>query len=426
MTQPAAFLGMRGTGDFTVTGQRPENWREMVLKLYPNGSAPLTALLARMKNEKTDDPKFHWFETELPDQTGTVTGVFGGTNLSDAYAGTVVGDTFYVKMSAAHAAKFNLSHQVMLAVHAQPSVRLVAKVSVAPVINGASSYVTCILLQADTTSTTGAAIHAAVAAGASMLVIGSVNSEGGTSPTAMMYDPEELNSYTQIFRTSLDSTRTAMKTRLRTGDQVKEAKAQALELHSIEQEKAYWFSYLSLRTGSNGKPERTTKGIRNYLSTNVLDYPQTTSATWAQGGKLFFDSFIEQVCRFGNTEKTCFAGNGALLGIQQMVENNAQMNITPGVAAFGIKVVKLETVFGTLNILRHPLFTNNPLLRYSMGVLDLPYLVYRFIDDTKYLPNRQTPDLDGEKSEFLTEAGLEVHFEKAHGWLDGVGLDGAL
>ena len=48
------FLGLRGTGDF-VTDQRPKNWREQILRLYPNGKAPLTALLALMKNESTDD-----------------------------------------------------------------------------------------------------------------------------------------------------------------------------------------------------------------------------------------------------------------------------------------------------------------------------------------------------------------------------------
>lgn len=52
-------LGLRGTGSFTVTGQRPENWREKTLQLFPNGTAPLCALLSMLKSEKTDDPKFH-------------------------------------------------------------------------------------------------------------------------------------------------------------------------------------------------------------------------------------------------------------------------------------------------------------------------------------------------------------------------------
>lgn len=54
----AAVLGLRGTGDFS-TDERPKNWRETLLYLFPNGDAPLTALLAKMKSEATDDPEFN-------------------------------------------------------------------------------------------------------------------------------------------------------------------------------------------------------------------------------------------------------------------------------------------------------------------------------------------------------------------------------
>ena len=53
-----AFLGMRGNGDWTAD-QRPKNWRQKVLQLYPNGDAPLTAILSMMKNESTDDPEYN-------------------------------------------------------------------------------------------------------------------------------------------------------------------------------------------------------------------------------------------------------------------------------------------------------------------------------------------------------------------------------
>jgi hypothetical protein len=53
----SSFLGMRGNGDW-VTDQRPKNWRETILFLYPNGSMPLTAIMSKMKSEKTDDPSF--------------------------------------------------------------------------------------------------------------------------------------------------------------------------------------------------------------------------------------------------------------------------------------------------------------------------------------------------------------------------------
>ena len=67
----AGFLGMRGSGDFTVEGQRPKNWREMILYLYPNGSAPLTAILSKMGSEKVDDPVFTGLDECTKDNADT-------------------------------------------------------------------------------------------------------------------------------------------------------------------------------------------------------------------------------------------------------------------------------------------------------------------------------------------------------------------
>jgi len=57
------FLGMRGTGDW-VANQRPLNWRQQILKLYPNGMAPLTAILSMMGGNSVDDPQFNWWTQE--------------------------------------------------------------------------------------------------------------------------------------------------------------------------------------------------------------------------------------------------------------------------------------------------------------------------------------------------------------------------
>jgi hypothetical protein len=50
------FLGMRGDGDW-ATDERPKNWREGILRLYPNGMAPLTAILSKMGEQRVDDPE---------------------------------------------------------------------------------------------------------------------------------------------------------------------------------------------------------------------------------------------------------------------------------------------------------------------------------------------------------------------------------
>jgi hypothetical protein len=74
------FAGMRGTGDW-VTDQRPKSWREMLLRLYPNGEMPLTAISSKLKQEKVDDPEFNWWTKKFPDQAGSITGVYLDSSL---------------------------------------------------------------------------------------------------------------------------------------------------------------------------------------------------------------------------------------------------------------------------------------------------------------------------------------------------------
>lgn len=110
-----AFLGMRATNDFTVDGQRPKNWRETLLRLYPNGKAPLTALTALMKTEKTDDPEYNWFCKVLPTQAATLTGVYTDSGLTtEVAATTTTGTALYLKMAEQEAKQFIPSHTVLI------------------------------------------------------------------------------------------------------------------------------------------------------------------------------------------------------------------------------------------------------------------------------------------------------------------------
>lgn len=411
------FLGMRGTDDW-VANQRPENWREMVLRLYPNGQAPLTAIMSKMGSEKTSDPIYHWWQKSLPDQRAAITGVYTDV-LSTAYtSGGAAADVLYIKMSAADVSKFIPSHQILLRDASNLTVDVNAKVT-AVTANGASSYLTIKLLEADDNGSGNDLSDADVA-----MIIGTINSEGGTSNSSMMYDPTEYSNYTQIFKTALEHTRTASRTTLRTGDQVKEAKREALELHSIEMEKAFIFGVKSSGVGSNGKPERTTGGIKSFLTTNVADYTKAAgTATWLAGGEEWLDNMFEQIFRYGRNEKLALCGSGALLGINRLAKQNGTFELTAAKKSYGIAVLEWLTPYGSIYLKTHPLFSYEATMRNSMLILEPENLKYRFVDDTKYEPKIQANDLDGEKSQFITEAGLELHFEQSMGYLQGVGQD---
>ena len=427
-----AFLGMRGTGDW-VDGQRPLNWREGILRMYPNGSAPLTAIMSKMSKEQVDDPEFNFWTKTLPQQGGAITGVYTNNTLATPYAtGGNAGDTLYIKMAAATESEFRIGHQVILRDTDDPTVDVNAKVT-AVVSNAENSYVAVKLLEDDDNGVGGThdlsdADH--------ILIIGNINEEGAAMPSAIAYDPVKINQYTQIFRTPVDISRTARLTRLRTGKSYNEQKRDALELHSIELEKAFLFSVQTEGVGDGGKPERTAMGyvtaLRTYAAANVSHFPFAhSSSTWLDGGENWLDSMLELCFRNGDNEKLALCGSGAILGLKRLIANGVYYQWTPKTVSYGIKVVEWMTPFGTVYLKTHPLMSHNATYRDSIIVLEPKRLKYRYITDTKFKKDDSEDKTtghagyDGTKEEYLTEAAPEIQFPTTGLFLTGVGTDGA-
>jgi len=428
-----AFMGMRGTGDW-VTNQRPQNWREQILYLYPNGQAPLTAMLSMMKGEATDDPHFHWWTENVGSVGGTVSGIYTTPDLATAYtAGGVAGDVLYVVVAEALAKQIRGGHQVLLRDASDYNVDVNAKVTVDPTFNGANSVLSVQLLENDDNSDDHDLSDCDT-----ILVVGNINPEGGEIPTAVHLDPTEYDNYTQIFRTPLDITRTAMMTRLRTGNDYQKMKREALEMHSIEMEQASFWGIPTSGTGANGKPERTTQGIVNFIRqnapTNIDDYTLNTDYSgqaWTTGGEDWLDNMLEQLFRYGSTEKMAFVGSGALLGINRLAKNSGQIQLTPESQSYGLRVRRWITPFGDLVVKTHPLFSYDATTRNMMVVLEPKNMRYRYITDTMFKKDKSETEgghnsTDGRKEEYLTEMGFEFHHPLTFGILNGIGLDNDL
>ncbi len=427
----AGFLGMRGTGDW-VTDQRPLSWRNMILRLYPNGMAPLTAIMGQTRGERVTDPQFNWWTKSLPAQAGAVTGVYTDSGLSVAYAaGAVAGDTLYIKMAEALVGELRLGHQVLLRDASDLTVDVTGKV-VARVANGASSYVGVKLLEDDDNSSSGDLSDCD-----RIMVTGNINAEGAAMPDAIAYDPTKWFNYTQIFRTPLDITRTARRTTLRTGDAYQEAKRECLELHSIEMEKAFLFGVPTEGTGDNGKPERTTLGLIPSIrggytghggsAGTVSNYPSESGwsgQTWLQGGEDWLDTQLATMFRYGKREKLAFCGDGALLAINKIVKNGGDYTFTPKTKAYGIDVVEWVTPVGKINLVTHPLFSYETTMNNTMVIYEPENFKFRYIDDTQFFddPDKKNTGWtrkDGTKEEYLTEGGIEYHHPIGWGYLTG-------
>ena len=430
------FLGMRGTGDW-VTGQRPKNWRQQILKLYPGGQAPLAAIRSMMGSQKVDDPEFNWWTQEMTAVGGAVAGIYTTPDLLTAYVtGGVAGDTLYAQITTTLANRIREGHQILLRDASDYRVDVVGKVT--GVTRGTTNSVLAIrLLEADNNSPDHDLSDCDT-----FKIIGNINPEGGEMPDAIALNPTKVYNYTQIFRTPLSITRTARKTRLRTPNDYQKAKAEALEMHSWEMELAFLWGIRTENTGDNGKPERTTMGvinfIRQYAAANCDDYTLNTDYTgqdWTVGGENWLKAMLEQIFRYGAEEKLCLCGSGFLLGIDRLAQTSGQINIQPGQKTYGMQIREWLTPFGSIYMKTHPLFSYDATTRNMAVILEPKELTYKYIDDTSFYGENSSkahPEgygqrrIDGTNEEYLTECGLEFGLAQKCAILNGVGLDNDL
>jgi len=148
-------------------------------------------------------------------------------------------------------------------------------------------------------------------------------------------------------------------------------------------------------------------------------------------GEDWLDNMLRLIFRYGKRDKLVFAGDGALLALNKIVKANGNYEITNKTTSYGIKVKQWDTVFGTLNIIVHPLFSYETTNQYSMVIFEPSGLKYRYITDTTFYkdPDKQNTGWtrkDGTSEEYLTECGLEFHLPAGWGYLNGVGVDNSV
>lgn len=382
-----AFAGLRGTGDW-ATDERPKNFRETILWRRPNGQAPLTAFLSKMASESVNDPEFAWWEEELNVTRLSINGVINTTTethfVIDANALLLVpGDMMLIETSDSTSAEI---------------------VKVAVVTDDLNFEV--IRARSGTSA-------AAISDGTFLTRIGSAFAEGTASPDVSNRNPTKLLNYCQIFKTAYEQTRTATKTHTRTGDPLKNDKKRRMFDHSVNMELAFLFGKPFEATGSNGKPERTTGGLRHFISSNVTVF--STSPTE--------DTFIDAITPVfdydggGGDERIIFAGNGFMLNLNKLAKNNTQIQAQGVVKVYGMRLQSWTIPQGTLYFKTHPLMNTHGRYKNSAFVVDPSAMKYRYVDDTIAQDNIQANDQDTHKGQWLTECGLEFMHEKTMAYI---------
>tara|TARA_R100000231_G_scaffold139390_1_gene120452 strand:+ start:1089 stop:2513 length:1425 start_codon:yes stop_codon:yes gene_type:complete len=282
-------------------------------------------------------------------------------------------------------------------------------------------------------------------------VIGSAFAEGTGSPDSFGYGIDENFGYTQIFKTTASMSNTAYATNMRGyAKEWDRIWAMKLREHKVDIERAMLFN----NKGIVGGIQYTDGLIGNILSQSGITHESNPADNLAYSAKksysriididsagdasvpseFTYDSFLNDLevifdpARGGSSEKFCMASlpvitlfnkmQGGFIESSVNTNYNLNINFEGKTGGFGHKVMQIETVHGTLNLVKQPLFRG--VAKNMMVCVDLDNVKYRPLvgnglnRDTYIDTNVQLPDEDLRKDLILTEAGLEVCMPESH------------
>lgn len=393
------FAGLRGTGSFGAD-ERPKNFRESILWMDPNGSAPLFALTSKAKTESVNDPEYSWWE-----QTKNICRVQINGALDNNPATTTV-----VVTSGA----LQLIPGDML--YVEPATELVTFTE---------ERLRVVSIASDTTFTVQRA-----AAGSSIANIGNslylfrygnAQSEGGLSVSSSSRNPTKYNNYCQIWKTPYQITKSTLKTKFRTGDPKKNEQIEKMFDHSEKIEQSMLFGRPHETTDpSNGNlPLRYTMGLRHFIVSNRTVFTEDPTE----------DTFLEAVYPVFNfrgqgagNERLCLCGNKALNYLNKLAAgtgSSSRLRYDGTVKFYGMELQKWIIPQGTLYIKSHPLMNQHPVYTSSMFVVNPAGLIWRPLSgrDTHLEKDIQPNDADYIKDQWLTEGGFEFHHEQTMAYI---------
>ena len=282
-------------------------------------------------------------------------------------------------------------------------------------------------------------------------IIGTSFAEGSASPDAWSGEIEDDYGYTQIFKTACEMSNTAIATRYRGyANEWERIWALKLREHKVDIERAMLFGQKARSGGI-----QYTEGIVGHIVKNAAPVDATSaSLSYSSGApyyktvaqaELTYDSLISDLevifdpARGGSMDRLVLAslpvvsffnklGDGAFMDASMGSSGNMvnRYNFAERDGAFGHKIMTIETIHGTLHLVKEPLFRG--IASGFMAMVDMSKVAYRPLvgnginRDTQIMTNVQSPDEDLRKDMILTEAGLEITLPECHALYNVEGL----
>ena len=420
--------------------RRLYDFSDRVAELMPEES-PFFVYLNKVAKNPTDDSIFRFLENRTVTNWTSrnfnlAAAVNGGSAVS---AGTLYDVT--VDDGSGSAIGF-LTKGMVVAVNTVDSTagwaQALVRVETAPAIGASSTAFSGRVIDVSNANVSG---YNVLANNDACQIVGTSFAEGSGSPDTFSDTLDDDFGYTQIFKTACELSNTAIATRHRGyANEFDRVWAQKLREHKIDIERAMLFGQRARVQGV-----QYTEGLVGHIVKNVNPTADDSALSYSSGSayyrtvaqaELTYDRILGDMevifdpARGGAGERLVLAslpvitffnkmGDGAFVDATQGYSNSPyRYNMEKAQGAFGHELSQINTVHGSLYLVKEPLFRG--MASGMMLMADMSNLAYRPLvgngvnRDTQIQTNVQSGDEDLRKDMILTEAGLEITLPEVH------------
>lgn len=350
-----------GTGLFNTTRNPSElNARSFaghILRLFPNGSAPLFALSSKSGKSRAKSSTHGYFSKVMLFAT-LIVPAGGFTNAATTFEGFT---------STAGIIKTMVFHNV----------RTRENVLVTAVVDANDLTVR---------RGFGRVTAAAMNAGDKLICIGTANPEGSLRPEARNLVTTYIPNFTQIFRNAWALTDTARASLAEQGySNIAENRKDNALFHAVDIESAIMFGQPLMDT-TGAQPVHTTQGVIDAMEQYA---PANTNTAGATTSYSQFVDMVEPAFQYATDmsnpkERMAFGDATAIKVLNKMGRLHGDITITQNETSFGMSFQQIKFYKGTINLIEHPLM-NGLGLQGSLLVMDMAALKLAYLDgrDTK-------------------------------------------
>lgn len=328
-----------------------------ILRLFPNGSAPMFALTSMTGKSKAVSSTHGYFSKTM---SFAATAINAGAGYADNITVFVVDSTAGMTAGA-----------VIQNTRTRENYRVVT-------VDSAT--------QITVTRAFGRVAAAAINDNDPLIMIGNAHAEGSNRPTARQLSTVYIPNYTQIFRNAWALTDTARASLAEQGySNIAESRKDCAMFHSVDIEGAIVWGQPKMDT-TGTQPIHATQGVidamEQYTDGNTNAAGATT--TYAQLVTLLEPAFRYSTDMSNPKNRTLFGDAQAVRVLNEIGVKSGQVQITQNETSFGMHFTRFKFYKGTVDIVEHPLFNGLGLAGTAL-IMDMPALKLAYMDgrDTK-------------------------------------------